>query len=271
MVSTPITGNQKLSVTAGTDGTKIASGSTTPGATNWEAYGESALYVDVDTSAAGFTQTPVYVTSIGGDGKHWDIVGASSLYKATATGFRVYIRRDVTSEPAQALTPQFANSNKWHINWIAIEPLTKTPFPDPQKYYYLIAKHSGKGLAVAGASNDNGANIVQWDKVARDNHQFRFQDAGNGYFYIVAKHSGKGIAVAGSSNDNSANIVQWDILAKDNHQFKLQDAGNGYFYIVAKHSGKGLAVPGPSNDNNVNIVQWDILAKDNHQWKIEAV
>ena len=222
MVSTPLTVNQKLSVTSGTDGAKIASGSTTPGATNWVAYGESGLYVDVDTSAAGFTQTPAYVTSIGGEAGHWEIVGSSSIYQPTATGFRVYIRRDRTSEPANALTPQIANTNKWHINWIAIEPSTKTLFPDPNKYYYLIAKHSGKGLAVAGPSKDNNANIVQWDKLAKDNHQFRFQDAGNGYFYIVAKHSGKGIAVAGPSNDNNANIVQWDLLAKDNHKWKIE-------------------------------------------------
>ena len=270
MVSTPVQQNQTLSVTSGTDGAKIASGKTTPGATNWYPI-DGGIEVDVDTSAAGFTQTPIYVTSIAGDKYHWGTTGASSVYKATPTGFSIQIRWDKGFWDANPLDLQEANSYKWHINWMAFEPSIKTPFPDPQKYYYIVAKHSGKGLAVAGPSNDNNANIVQWDKVAKDNHQFRFQDAGNGYFYIVAKHSGKGIAVAGPSNDNNANIVQWDIIAKDNHQFKLQDAGNGYFYIVAKHSGKGLAVAGPSNDNNASIVQWDITDKDNHKWRLEAV
>jgi hypothetical protein len=52
--------------TTGKD-TKTASGRTTPGATNWQAERSTTIYVDVDTSAAGFTTTPVYVTSIGGD------------------------------------------------------------------------------------------------------------------------------------------------------------------------------------------------------------
>jgi hypothetical protein len=277
MASPSIEAKQTVSVTSGTDGTKIAAGSTTPGATNWQVHstkeGPPAIYLDVDTSAASFTTTPVYVTSIGGNGDHWRTTGGSSVYQATPRGFRVYIRWERKSESTtQVLTPEIANDEKWHINWMAFEPLTTkpTPFPDPYTYYYIVAKHSSKGLAVADVSKDDNANIVQWDKVARDNHLFQFQDAGNGYFYIVAKHSNKGIAVADASEYNNAHIVQWDTVARDNHQFKLQDAGNDYFYIVAKHSGKGLAVDSVSKDNNANIVQWDILVKDNHQWKLEA-
>jgi hypothetical protein len=283
MASPSIEAKQTVSVTYGTDGTKIAAGSTTPGATNWQSFhpkntpdGRYSIYLDVDTSAAGFTTTPVYVTSIGGDsdGGHWRTTGGSSVYGATPTGFRIYIRWDRFDEmkDTSSLTAKFANENKWHINWMAFEPSTTKPipFPDPYTYYYIVAKHSNKGIAVADASKDNNANIVQWHKVARDNHLFKFQEAGNGYFYIVAKHSNKGIAVADASEYNNANIVQWDTVARDNHQFKLQDAGNGYFYIVAKHSGKGLAVDSVSKDNNANILQWDILVKDNHQWKLEA-
>lgn len=99
--------------------TKIASGKTQPGATNWQLYNKEGIYVDVDTSAAGFTQTPVYATSIGGDGQHWGITGASSVYQAINKGFRVYIRWDRTSGTTEEVTPQIANGNKWHINWIA--------------------------------------------------------------------------------------------------------------------------------------------------------
>lgn len=269
MVSTPVQGNQRLSVTYGTDGTKIASGSTTPGATNWQVYSTLGIYVEIDTSAAGFTKTPAYVISLAGGRGIWVTIGNNSIYEATEKSFRVYMRWDQTSEIKEPPTPEFANSNKWHINWIAIEPST-TPFPDPQKYYYLVAKHSGKGLAVYSNSNDNNARIVQWEKAAQGNHQFRFQDAGNGYFYIIAKHSGKGLAVSGVSNDNNAKIVQYDIGDQGNHQFRLQDAGDGYFYIVAKHSGKSVVVSGINKDNNADIVQWDIVAQDNHKWKLEV-
>jgi hypothetical protein len=107
--------------TTGKD-TKTASGRTTPGATNWQAERSTTIYVDVDTSAAGFTTTPVYVTSIGGDSNHWRTTGGSSVYAATATGFRVFLRWDRISVNEEALTPADANNYKWHINWIGSEP-----------------------------------------------------------------------------------------------------------------------------------------------------
>lgn len=99
---------------------KIASGKTQPGATNWQVYNADGIYIDVDTTAAQFTKTPVYVTSIGGDSGHYATTGASSVYSATEKGFRIYIRWANSG----ALTPAQANSSKWHINWIAIEPFS---------------------------------------------------------------------------------------------------------------------------------------------------
>jgi hypothetical protein len=98
--------------------TKIAAGSTTPGATNWQPYPgtENGIYVDVDTSGANFTSTPKYVTSIGGDGFHWETTGGSAIYSPTPKGFRVYVRFSTN----RTLSPAFANQNKLHINWIGI-------------------------------------------------------------------------------------------------------------------------------------------------------
>lgn len=103
--------------------TKIAAGSTTPGATNWQPYPgrpdpgiENGIYVDVDTSGANFTSTPKYVTSIGGDGFHWETTGGSAIYSPTPRGFRVYVRFSTN----RTLSPAFANQNKLHINWIGI-------------------------------------------------------------------------------------------------------------------------------------------------------
>ena len=73
--------------------TRIASGRTQPGETAWQQYeNDAGIFVDVDTTAARLTDTPVYVTSIGGDSHHWATTGATSIYNATATGFRVYVR-----------------------------------------------------------------------------------------------------------------------------------------------------------------------------------
>ena len=99
-------------------GFTIASGSTTPCNTPWVSYSSSGgIYVNIDTSAAGFTQTPLYFTSLGGGSSHWRTEGATSIYFASPTGFRVYV---YYSPDPTAGTPTFANNNCWHINWMAI-------------------------------------------------------------------------------------------------------------------------------------------------------
>jgi len=94
----------------------IKSGSTTPGETNWKAYGSSAIYLDVDTSAAGFTSTPLYFASLGGNGYHWLAIGINAIYAATPTGFRLYLR----SLDGAALTPANANSRGWYVQWLGV-------------------------------------------------------------------------------------------------------------------------------------------------------
>jgi hypothetical protein len=94
-----------------------ARGSTPVGNTAWQQYpGGEGIYVDVDTSSAGFTTTPIYITSIGGATSHWWTTGATSIYAPTPTGFRVYVRWATGG----SLTPALANEYGWHINWVAV-------------------------------------------------------------------------------------------------------------------------------------------------------
>lgn len=97
---------------------KIGSGSTPKGSTNWQQYpGGAGVFVDINTSAAGFKTTPVYLTSIGGDSSHWATTGATSVYFPTPNKFRIFVRWS----DGNALTPAQANSLGWHINWVGIE------------------------------------------------------------------------------------------------------------------------------------------------------
>lgn len=96
---------------------RIGAGSTPAGSTNWVIYSDSGIYVDVNTSSAGFTGTPLYITSLHGISSHWNTTGASSVYLPTSTGFRIYIRW----ADGSALIPATANSNGWHIQWVGIQ------------------------------------------------------------------------------------------------------------------------------------------------------
>lgn len=78
-------------------------------------YSTNGIYVDVDTSSSGFTDVPSYTTSIGGTSNQWTTTGANAVYQASKTGFRIYIHKADT-----AITPAYANSRRWHINWIGM-------------------------------------------------------------------------------------------------------------------------------------------------------
>ncbi|MEW4526509.1 hypothetical protein [Maioricimonas sp. JC845] len=96
------------------------SGKTPVGGTNWQVYGDvaNAIFVDVDTSSAGFTSVPNYVSSLGGNSQQWETIGGSAIYSPTPTGFRVYVR----FVDQKHLTPAIANAAGWHIVWIGHQP-----------------------------------------------------------------------------------------------------------------------------------------------------
>ncbi|MDP9868752.1 MULTISPECIES: hypothetical protein [Streptosporangium] len=94
----------------------VASGRSTP-RYGWRPTGGNTYDITVDTSAAGFTNTPVYLIALGGDfyGEH--DLRAGGIYNATATGFSVHLKwRD-------NVFPTLADAERlgWHINWVGYE------------------------------------------------------------------------------------------------------------------------------------------------------
>jgi len=94
-------------------------GSTPVGYTDWRYYEPGTIYVDVDTSEAGFTDTPFYITSLSGYHSHYKTIGATSIYYPKSNGFRIFIR-----DPNRPnLSPADANEMGWHVIWIGIEKI----------------------------------------------------------------------------------------------------------------------------------------------------
>ncbi|NEO47469.1 MAG: hypothetical protein F6K55_26450 [Moorea sp. SIO4A3] len=101
---------------------RICCGKTPEGSTSWQPYvgGIEGIYVDVDTSACGFQSTPIYLVNMHGNSFNWEATGGSSPYDSTNQGFRIYVRFPSDRDGRPNLTPDFANSKGWHIQWLAI-------------------------------------------------------------------------------------------------------------------------------------------------------
>jgi hypothetical protein len=95
---------------------RYVSGQTNPDKTVWWSDGIN-LHMHVDTSAAEFKCTPIYVCSIGGGSNHWAVVGASAVHCPTSRGFELYLRH-CDKAP---LTPELARQHGWYINWMGVE------------------------------------------------------------------------------------------------------------------------------------------------------
>ncbi len=96
---------------------KVGTGSTTPG-TGWQIYTTDGIYIDVNTSSANFSSTPVYVASLRSNmiSSQWKVDGVDGIYNATPTGFRIYIRW----WNGTPMTPAMANQNGWSVDWIGV-------------------------------------------------------------------------------------------------------------------------------------------------------
>eukprot|EP00565_Helicotheca_tamesis_P006194 CAMPEP_0185724440 /NCGR_PEP_ID=MMETSP1171-20130828/921_1 /TAXON_ID=374046 /ORGANISM="Helicotheca tamensis, Strain CCMP826" /LENGTH=787 /DNA_ID=CAMNT_0028392291 /DNA_START=15 /DNA_END=2378 /DNA_ORIENTATION=+ len=84
----------------------------------WKHYSEGSLYVDVDTSGCGYSETPNYITSLSGTSTHFVLTGTTAVYHPTKSGFRMYIRGS-TDGARKKLTTDFARDKKYQVNWIA--------------------------------------------------------------------------------------------------------------------------------------------------------
>ncbi|MCK4337777.1 MAG: RICIN domain-containing protein [Candidatus Aminicenantes bacterium] len=139
---------------------------------------------------------------------------------------------------------------------------------DPNSYYQIVSKSSGKCLEVKDWSKNNGANVQQWQWHGGDNQWWKFVHLNGGYYRIECKNSGKCLDIKGRSNKSGANVQQFQWNGGNNQQWKAIYVGNGYYKIVSKNSGKCLDVKWGGSENGVNVWQWDDVGSNAQRWKL---
>lgn len=137
---------------------------------------------------------------------------------------------------------------------------------DTDRVYEIVARHSGKCLDVAGASQDDVAALVQWSCNGADNQRWRLQPGPDGHYFLIATHSGKAIDVARASLDDVAEVIQYALHGGENQQWRIEPAADGHHVLVARHSGKALDVPRSEVADGTALIQYSVHGDTNQQW-----
>lgn len=152
---------------------------------------------------------------------------------------------------------------------------------DPDVYYHLRVRHSGKCLDVPFNSMANTTVLQQWDcnPTAQVNQLWTVVPTGSGTFRVVSANSGKCVDIAGASTANGAAVQQYDCnvgAAQVNQVFNITAAPTaGYWRLSAigtALSPKCLDVGSMSMANGAPIQQWDCgpYWNSNQDWDIVA-
>ena len=155
------------------------------------------------------------------------------------------------------------------VLFISVTPdLTGVP-----SYKKLLPVHSKKCLDVAGASLQNGAEVLQWSCHGGDNQKWfvEIQKPRQSRHLIVAirsKKSGKCLDVYGGQAQNGARVIQWDCHYGDNQLWEIVRVKNSKRLAMLKsvHSGRCLDVSGVSTNDGAKIIIWDCHGGGNQVW-----
>ncbi|MEE6308928.1 family 43 glycosylhydrolase [Plantactinospora veratri] len=140
---------------------------------------------------------------------------------------------------------------------------------DPNVYYVLVNRNSGKALDVYNLATNDGAPINQYARNDGDWQQWRFLDAGGGYYKVQSRHSGKVLELPNS--DDGVQLVQNADTGNSRQQFRLADSAGGYVRLVNRASGKALEVWEWSTADGAMVSQYQDLDGANQQWQMVNV
>ncbi|MGI5152690.1 family 43 glycosylhydrolase [Plantactinospora sp. CA-294935] len=142
---------------------------------------------------------------------------------------------------------------------------------DPNAWYVLVSRHSGKALDVYDRSTADGGQIVQWARNDGAWQQWQFVDSGAGYHRLRSRHSGKVLDIRDSSGADGAEVIQWTDQGSTDQQFRLADSDGGYVRLINRNSNKALDVWEWSTADGGRISQYADQGGANQQWQLVRV
>jgi hypothetical protein len=153
---------------------------------------------------------------------------------------------------------------------VVAAPSASAAAVDPNAWYVLVNRNSGKALDVYNLATTDGARITQWARNDGNQQQWQFVDSGGGFYRLKSRLSGKVLDVSGASTADGGAIVQWSDNNGANQQFSIQTI-DGYIQLINRNSGKAVEVQGASTADGGNVVQYADWNGTNQQWQLNKV
>ncbi|MFI5893057.1 RICIN domain-containing protein [Actinoplanes sp. NPDC051513] len=178
-------------------------------------------------------------------------------------------------------TFESAQQNQWLINgllWLVgspanpTSPPTTTPptGPDPNTWYSLVNKNSGKCVDAKAAGTVNGTAIQQYACNGSTAQQYQLVPTGGGFARVNNRgNSAQALDVTGVSAADNAKIQTWTYGGGANQQWQAVAEGNGYYHLVNRNSGKCLDVPAASTADGVQLVQYSCNGTGAQSFKLQ--
>lgn len=140
----------------------------------------------------------------------------------------------------------------------------------PNVYYHIVSKKSNKVMDVDALSDCNDGGAVQiYDKIGKENQQFKFvPDSSKKFYKIICRNSKKPIDIVSMGSSNGAQVHQWSDTDVETQLWNIEFNSSGCFKIISKQSNKVLDA-GLDDSNNSRIHIWDDFDADNQLWYLE--
>ncbi|MEV0212339.1 RICIN domain-containing protein [Micromonospora sp. NPDC050695] len=152
--------------------------------------------------------------------------------------------------------------NQWMINglrWLGGRPGSESPPTgnriDPETWYSLVNKNSGKCVEARGAGTSSGTAIQQSDCTDSMAQQFKFLGVDDGYVRILRRDTKKQVLdVTDRSTKDNAKIQTWSYVGGTNQEWRPVEEGGGYYHFISRNSRKCLSVPDSALGNGIRLV-----------------
>ncbi|MFI9005725.1 PQQ-dependent sugar dehydrogenase [Actinosynnema sp. NPDC053489] len=145
-------------------------------------------------------------------------------------------------------------------------PAASAASVDPNAWYVLVNRNSGKALDVYGRATTENARISQYTRNDGAWQQWRFVDSGGGYYRVESRHSGKVLTFP--STADGVGLVQATDAGRAGQQFRLADSSGGYARLLNRAGGKAVDVQNSSTADGARLVQAPDTGGANQQWQL---